>query len=1289
MDGGVGEPVKINPAVPQAIATDQGPKKAGAGRLPLKTLDAFTVTASKGCTPKRRLSESSDKPAKAARCKNSSAGGGSGTLKANRGQKPHVQRDSEEVCSEVTSSCDSDKLSPPVPSKVVGPLDGYTCVLPQPDPVGVSSTIEEGLKQAQRDIVLVASEEEEDDDDDDDEDGDPAKQLNESCSSNSTAGEIRSSQQSSPMDGTSAAGSGAADVGAGKKSVKKRSGAASELRDQKRLLLEEKKKQKAAEKLERQKRIQEDKERREQEKQAKEAERKLKQEEKERERLDKERDRLEKLQEKEEKRKRKSEVEQKQLEEKRRKEDEKQKAEEEKQRQQQAQKNLMLSFFKKAEKPEQPHVKREPAAVEPAAGASCVRFKPFQVKEGMRLAPILRQHVTEEQLQNLDAAIKAQGGACLYTTELRGVSFVARKSGATVPHVYQDEEVHVVEVDQTGTHMCKKKRYMKAKLLQFTENYRPAYYGTWRKTSAVVRPRRPFACDSRLLNYEVDSDEEWDEEEPGESTSVKDDDEEDDEGNDEGEEMDPELQSEGFLVEHGYLSDGEGANADEEEEEGSLEQRKEKQRLLNRLDWEQKKRRQRTRDQLRATVIGCFYDDGSKEAVLRKAGEFDALRQYQAVLYASAPIATALCNPDLLPADDDGREASESGATPGFDGSAAERSASALARRSGGSSGQRRGRECQAIPEEAMPDLVWLVHGNILGLQRIIKEFVCYWKHRDSSEPAVAAAPSSSALSPCDKNSDKDSSATEPSSATAVPDATGSGCSSCAASASPPAQQPVSTTDSGGLPTDTSPSGIGSVPAAEESGRTISKRQLAIKIRAMAVYEKRAVYKRSCWYVHEEAISRYFGGDGQRSKSELVVPTTWKYATKQQQTPSRGRPPKASKANDTATSEHETPGSGISCVTPKSALHLAEPDDSEVTMKPGTGPTPRKPSPVTPGGLTPITNFTVAKACQPRRIVPTVVSAVTGTAPATRHPDDGSKLTNEVVSNSLLQGDTESSSFVPPNSIPTGLSQGSRDLPKSRRITLTTLYAAPTNASSILFAKTSGTPKHTSNPEASHIVSSTVVPAADQASAVVPPQSTNLKTTEVKASQARPLHAVTGSTEAATSPHPSLALGDACAGEQELLGVSHHTTDCLLHAAQPRDEPDLVNDVPSDFAQTVPGSVTVGAGSCPGAGSSSNGNDCRSDARASVSMSDAHLYRDGVAVTDLTQPAQVQCMAALAAAGKCSNQNGSNDITLCLPQEQCSGSRRLPEPVSSNGAASCLVKPVNDAIVVSDDDSIL
>lgn len=68
------------------------------------------------------------------------------------------------------------------------------------------------------------------------------------------------------------------------------------------------------------------------------------------------------------------------------------------------------------------------------------------------------------------------------------------------------------------------------KLFKFEENYRPAYLGTWRKTAPVgsVGARRPFGRVPEV-DYEYDSDAEWDEGEDPEGESLSDLDDEDEE----------------------------------------------------------------------------------------------------------------------------------------------------------------------------------------------------------------------------------------------------------------------------------------------------------------------------------------------------------------------------------------------------------------------------------------------------------------------------------------------------------------------------------------------------------------------------------------------------------------------------------------------------------------------------------------------------------------------------------------------------------------------------------------
>jgi hypothetical protein len=94
------------------------------------------------------------------------------------------------------------------------------------------------------------------------------------------------------------------------------------------------------------------------------------------------------------------------------------------------------------------------------------------------------------------------------------------------------------------------------KLLKFAENVRPEFYTIFERTTSVINGRKPFAQDAEI-EYDFDSEAEWEEDEPGEElVSENDDDEDEPVGNDEAEEED------GWLVPHGYLSDDEGVDED-------------------------------------------------------------------------------------------------------------------------------------------------------------------------------------------------------------------------------------------------------------------------------------------------------------------------------------------------------------------------------------------------------------------------------------------------------------------------------------------------------------------------------------------------------------------------------------------------------------------------------------------------------------------------------------------------------------------------------------------------------
>ncbi|KAI3896578.1 hypothetical protein MKX03_023153 [Papaver bracteatum] len=100
------------------------------------------------------------------------------------------------------------------------------------------------------------------------------------------------------------------------------------------------------------------------------------------------------------------------------------------------------------------------------------------------------------------------------------------------------------------------------KLLQFDKSNRPAYYGTLSKKSNVIGPRHPFRKDPEL-DYEIESDEEWEEEEPGESLSDCEKDGEEDISDEANVMVEDEDGSEdGFFVPDGYLSENEGVHVD-------------------------------------------------------------------------------------------------------------------------------------------------------------------------------------------------------------------------------------------------------------------------------------------------------------------------------------------------------------------------------------------------------------------------------------------------------------------------------------------------------------------------------------------------------------------------------------------------------------------------------------------------------------------------------------------------------------------------------------------------------
>ncbi|GJJ76816.1 chromatin assembly factor 1 subunit A [Entomortierella parvispora] len=300
------------------------------------------------------------------------------------------------------------------------------------------------------------------------------------------------------------------------------------------------------------------------------AERQLEKEQKEAERLQKEAERLQK------------------------EEAKKQKAEEERLKKEQTSLRF-VGFFKPATAPvsKKEGVQEQIKNDNPCASQSEL-FHPFHVKKNTTLAPInsfATKFSTEAFDQELGlAAYRATGsndtemdmdvdtvpqlGAMnmktllpsLFPTMGRRSEVATRKSKLppqtkymSVPEVIQSGLL-LQEHDEDLSYLLTWKDIpcLRMRLFQFVENYRPAYYGTWSKRSKRITGRRFLGKDTVLIDYDVDSEAEWEEDEEGEECKSDDEDEDAEEVGSEQDEEDD------WLVPEGYLSEDEGMEVGEE-----------------------------------------------------------------------------------------------------------------------------------------------------------------------------------------------------------------------------------------------------------------------------------------------------------------------------------------------------------------------------------------------------------------------------------------------------------------------------------------------------------------------------------------------------------------------------------------------------------------------------------------------------------------------------------------------------------------------------------------------------
>ncbi|GFR01225.1 chromatin assembly factor 1 subunit A [Trichonephila clavata] len=515
--------------------------------------------------------------------------------------------------------------------------------------------------------------------------------------------------------------------------------------------------------------LQKEQEKREKEEERKEKER-LKQEKKEQE----EKERLQKLKEKEESKKQRQLLLEMKLEEKKRKEEMRLKREEEiKKAEEEKRKAKLEKEQKEKEKNERAKAAffkffTKGVTITPTAQVSGMEgvFKPFQVSDDMTLAPVVPAAAQERfNKEQLDHALQFQDCKKLYLQILKSGNYKDVKLRKRLRKQRMcDADVIVLDKKAAA------ELFLTAKLLQFCENVRPPYWGTWRKQSKKIGPRRPFGMDE-IFDYEVDSDDEWDEGGPGESLSGTE--------NEVESEDDYEVDNE-FFVPHGYLSPEEEKEDDEANTEMVNDPEKQKAILKLKLQEFESERKKKTTE-LKPIILGCFFENGS---ALQDNGLHSFLLAYCAELISDTPILT---NFTVKKSQSD----------------------SAVHSNTSSPSANNASKKGKAVPEEAMPHLIRLLHGNVNGRDTLIKEFQTFWQNH------------------CQNVSE---------------------------------EIPSEKLKCVNIPTECITSNADVIPdVTAQDSRNISKRQLILSIKKISTYGKspNPAVKKACWWVHEDVLEKY------------------------------------------------------------------------------------------------------------------------------------------------------------------------------------------------------------------------------------------------------------------------------------------------------------------------------------------------------------------------------------------------------------------------------------------------
>ncbi|XP_058824804.1 chromatin assembly factor 1 subunit A [Topomyia yanbarensis] len=456
---------------------------------------------------------------------------------------------------------------------------------------------------------------------------------------------------------------------------------------------------------------------REEKEEQKRKEKEEKEEQRRKERDEKEKKRLAELEAKNEEKRKKEE----QKEEERRKKEEEKEAEEK--RKQKVAQAFQSFFVKKSNGKDCKHSEDENSMDQQQLGddgdTPKQTFMPFCVKGDMRLAPLCRTSLDEERKKRLDEMLKKSNDENgndaevvdkkqLYLAQLKGPNYTVGKFDRTwVAQEDETEDDDVIFVDESVCHQIEvdpdaapAKRY-RAKYFLFEENRRPPYKGTWRKRSDKIRARRPFVQDTKFFDYEVDSDDEWEEEEPGESLHGSDD--EKDVDTEEDYEVDND-----FFVPHGHLSDEEMQAEDDVMDDNSPETQKAKLKIMQmEFAAEMKKKTEKIKPRL----IGCIWENASADGDQRSECSsviWDILKARAMLFDPEEPISFT-----AQKADPESNQSS-----PNKDKETVDTRLKKV-----------------KLVDEGVKELIKLVHGSAQNKKFLVKEFLAYWaKRRDEGE---------------------------------------------------------------------------------------------------------------------------------------------------------------------------------------------------------------------------------------------------------------------------------------------------------------------------------------------------------------------------------------------------------------------------------------------------------------------------------------------------------------------------------------------------------------------------